>query len=234
MKNNNLKKFLGPENSTVREALLQHRLIYDLKMAAALRNYDLRIYEPDIDRDGYDLILDDGDDIGRFQVKSIFESETLKWSIRKRLLRLPRYVIDKFSFFPSPETNGLGGGFILIEAKSYNNNITVDYWYMDFYVIFAMRHGLVRKSNNRPSNKQIDSFVSKLFSGTGNEKIDIRKSFLIKLKGREELLVLMGMHSRCDGKCWINNLMEYLKNKGANKIGHKKMIEGTFKKLIVS
>lgn len=234
--NDKLIKFLGCKNSTVREAILKHRLIYDLKIAAALREYDLRVFEPDIDRDGYDLILDDGDDIRKLQVKSVFESETKKWAIRKRLLCLPRHLIEKFSFFPSPETEGYGGGFILIDAKSHNNDISVDYWYTDFYMIFAMRQGLVKKSSDGPSNKQIDNFVNELFSNTEtrNTKIDIGKSFLVKLKGKEELLALLGMHSRYYGKGWINNLIEYLKNNENSKIGHKKMIEETFKKLIVS
>lgn len=64
------KKPLGPSrlaqylreaaNSVGREKTFNYRLYFDLKLAAALGNYHLQVFQPDVDKDGYDLVLEDG------------------------------------------------------------------------------------------------------------------------------------------------------------------------------
>jgi hypothetical protein len=91
----------------LKRILLGHGLVRDLKVAAALRGYDLRIFVPDVDREGYDIVLDDGDDIMKFQVKSIYDSSTSSWKIQKGLLRPSRNLIKKLRLSPSPSTEGI-------------------------------------------------------------------------------------------------------------------------------
>jgi len=69
-----LEMFLsGSHRSTSREYILTTRLIHDLTVAAVARGYDLLVYLPTVDSDGFDVILDDRDRLVPIQVKSIVE-----------------------------------------------------------------------------------------------------------------------------------------------------------------
>ena len=71
---NNLESFLFKEkNSRTKESLVNYRLFYDLKLAAALDGYDLSLYTPDVDRDGFDIIIDDHDSVRKIQLKNGYE-----------------------------------------------------------------------------------------------------------------------------------------------------------------
>ena len=66
-----LASFLRAErNSKPREFLLTSRVIHDLMVAAAARNYNLLVYVQTVDSDGFDLILDDRDRFLPLQLKS--------------------------------------------------------------------------------------------------------------------------------------------------------------------
>ena len=57
---NCLKTFLSAyERSRSREYLLTTRLMHDLGVAAAVSGYDLLVYLPTVDADGFDVIFDD-------------------------------------------------------------------------------------------------------------------------------------------------------------------------------
>jgi len=232
MKNELLMFFKDSRNSVSREKILNLKLIYDLKVAAAIRNYDLRVFIPDVDREGYDLILDDGDDIRKYQIKSIVSAKTSSWDINKNLFRLPYYMIEKFNLTQSPETSGIGGGFVLIQADIRDSDIIFTYFYTDIYLILAMKYGLLKKSRLPSLNDVNKLLFSNIFSGRGKDKVKLTKSFLVKAKGKEELLALMGMHSRFEGKYWINNFIGYLNDSKSKKV-HQKLLEDIFKKIIV-
>ena len=86
---NPLREWMNePKNMHVREAILMHRLCFDLQLAAAQRGYYLNTYYDDVDHDGFDLIFDDQDTIKKTQVKTVeSESATQQWAIHKRILR---------------------------------------------------------------------------------------------------------------------------------------------------
>ncbi len=67
---------LEGENSRTKESLVNYRLFYDLKLAAALQGYDLSLYTPDVDRDGFDIILDDQDSVRKIQLKTVSNDST--------------------------------------------------------------------------------------------------------------------------------------------------------------
>ena len=84
-----LTSFLRAEkNSKSREFLLTSRVIHDLMVAAAARGYDLLVYVPTVDSDGFDLILDDRDTFLPLQLKSVIsDGKATEWAIHRKLLR---------------------------------------------------------------------------------------------------------------------------------------------------
>jgi hypothetical protein len=48
-------------NSVSRERIFHNKLFFDLKLAAARAGYHLSVFEPEVDRDAFDVFLDDGD-----------------------------------------------------------------------------------------------------------------------------------------------------------------------------
>lgn len=141
-----------PRNSTVRERLFNQKLFYDLKLAAAYRGYHLELFQPDVDRDGFDLMLSDSDDVFKIQIKTLFDSTTKQWSIRKRLLRPTRHWNEALGFESSPEGVGLGGGIVTIKpiVEADGSLKEVEYRYTDVLLIFAICHGLVPRHSVAP------------------------------------------------------------------------------------
>src|SRR2546422_277113 len=109
-----LASFLRAEkNSKPREFLLTSRVIHDLMVAAAARGYDLLVYAPTVDSDGFDLILDDRDRLLPLQLKSVISGgKTSEWAIHRKLLRPELHEIEWFGFEPSQCGEGRGGGVL--------------------------------------------------------------------------------------------------------------------------
>src|SRR5437588_13107452 len=119
-------------NSHAREALLMHRLCFDIQLAAARREYYLNLYYDDVDHDGFDLIFDDQDTVKKMQVKTVeANAGTGQWDIHKRILRPSFEHIEKLGFEPSPEGEGVEGGFILMHFDTAEPGIGVKYFYTD-------------------------------------------------------------------------------------------------------
>lgn len=131
-----LEKFLNdPKNMQAREALLMHRLFYDVKLAAARRGYYLNSYFDDVDNDGFDVIFDDQDCIKKIQVKSVgVNSTTQSWNIHKKILRPSIYLTNILGFDPSPEGVGTEGGVILIEFEDAGGGLEFAYYYSDCFI----------------------------------------------------------------------------------------------------
>src|ERR1043165_6959173 len=109
-----------PANSVTRERIFFHKLYFDLKLAAARRGYALTLFEPEVDRDAYDVMLDDGDTQRRVQLKTVLKTaKTAKWDSTKRFMRLEEVYGDRLGIAPSD--CGVGGGFILIEIDDTND-----------------------------------------------------------------------------------------------------------------
>jgi len=123
-KKTTLEKYLfAPENSHAKESLINNKLIYDLKLAAAQQGYFLNVYTPEVDKDGFDIIIDDQDQLIKVQLKTVMaKSDTSSWDIHKTLLRPDPYICEQLGFEPSPTGTGYQGGVILIEIEDSKND----------------------------------------------------------------------------------------------------------------
>jgi len=135
----------APDNSRTREALLRHRLAFDLCVAAARRGYALQVYSGEVDRDGFDIVLDDGDVLRKIQLKSVLSS-TKAWMISKKLLLPEPRDVERLGFMPEQSSSGLGGGAVLQEVfVEPNDNLTVRYSYTDAALLRAFEAGLLSR-----------------------------------------------------------------------------------------
>lgn len=150
---NELESFLYQEkNSRTKECLVNFRLFYDLKLAAALRGYDLSLYTPDVDRDGFDIIVDDHDSVRKIQIKTVLKnSSTTAWHIHKTMLRPDVEFCDQLGFEPSPFGTGVQGGVILMELEPKPSSMGLRYYYTDVFVVTALYLKIV---NRKPEIKK--------------------------------------------------------------------------------
>jgi hypothetical protein len=188
------KFFLDTRNSVTRERLLLHRLSFDLYVAAAKRGYALALFSIEVDREGYDLVLDDGDYEARLQLKSILSSSTTRvWKTVKHLLRPQLLVAEKLGFELSPEGVGLGGGIVLIEFNTESPSLHVTYGYTDVVILSAMARGWV--PGQESNRKQAETLLAELRKGSGAAKLEVPIGVFVRPKGPDELLALSGLHS---------------------------------------
>ena len=103
-----LSEFLdAPEMTVSREKMFNHLLFFELKFAAASCNYNLQMYQPEVDRDGHDIILEDNYRLASIQTKTVV-GNTESWRIRKRLLRPETRYISSFGL-TEPEGGEFAG-----------------------------------------------------------------------------------------------------------------------------
>lgn len=208
-----LRTFLSdPRNSLSREAILMHRLIYDAQVAAAARGYFLEIYHGEVDQAGFDVVLDDQDQLKRLQVKTVIDnSKTSSWSIHKTILRPDRQLVERMDFEPSPEGAGSQGGIVLMKVACHGLSIDVDYYYTDVFVLKAFDVGIISRS--QPLRKAaVKRVYNQLQRGKSHDKIKICKSVFLKAKSPDHLLALAGLHSNCN-TMWPQSLLDFLTTK---------------------
>jgi len=232
-----LQSFLRAErNSKSREFLLTSRVIHDLMVAAAARNYDLLVYTPTVDSDGFDLILDDRDKFLPLQLKSVISGgKAAQWAIHRKLLRPEIHEIEWFGFEPSPCGEGRGGGVLLIEVKPQESTTDVIYRYTDLRILTALWLGLVKISS--PSVKRLERLRNELASDPGG-KVKVPRSAFLTTKSPEHFLALAGLHSRYHTS-WPHLIYQYARYIYAgdelpapeNKI--REMIQEEIRKLII-
>ena len=208
-------------NSTVREAIFNYRLFYDIKIASAKNNNDVQIYLPEIDNKGYDIIIDDNDTFKPFQVKTVNKVTSKgKWDLHKTLIRptgeLSLLLYDELS----PATSGIQGGFILINPvlnKDKTDVKEVDYYYTDIVLITCFLHGFIKKY--KTSQQSAERFLKELIQGKSHDKIQVPIHFLVKAKDANSLLALCDLHSTNQSAYLSSYLNKYLKatsEKGKN------------------
>lgn len=224
------------KNSVVREKLINYKVFFEIKLAAARKQADINIYIPEIDKDGYDLVLDDGDIIKPFQLKgSNSSSKTSKWKIQKNLFRPNPINTQLLNYEQSPEGDGVEGGFILVNLKIKENDIeTFEFFYTDVFILKAFELGLVRYNNSSYQSK-IHNLISELHKGYRNEKVVVSKSQLVKVKSMDHLLALADLPSIYHNQ-WQSNFKNYLSDKIKNQLADnsKKDLLATLKQLIES
>jgi hypothetical protein len=74
------------DNCVTRERIYFHKRAFDLQLAAARKEYHLQLFEPEVDRDGFDAVLNDGIYERHIQVKTV-SGTTKSGDIRRQLLR---------------------------------------------------------------------------------------------------------------------------------------------------
>ena len=169
----NTETWLGTsENSKTREQLFLHRLCYDITLAAARRQNVLAILTVDIDRYGWDLALDDGDNHIRLQLKTVHKNATTaNWKVRKRLLRPEHGLQEELGFENSPEGTGLGGGFLLIEYNhTTDETIKVKYHYASALTLTALDRRLTGTTAQQTQARKV---LGRLRKGSGTESLNL-------------------------------------------------------------
>jgi len=199
---NTLENYLfEPRNSQSRESLINNKLLYDLKLAAAENGYFLNSYLTEVDKDGFDIIFDDGDVFSKVQLKTVMkDASTLNWKIHKRLIRPTMYTCESFGFESSPEGIGYQGGIVLIEIDA-SKNFNVKYYYTDVTILCGFRDSLL-DVKNPPSEKAIKTLFTELNKGFGSEKVSISKMFFIEAYNPSSLLALIGLHGTITNPMW--------------------------------
>lgn len=191
-----LEEFLTESRNThAREEIFVHRLLLDIKTAAASRGYYLNSYFDNVDHDGFDVIFDDQDYLKKVQLKTVgATSATSAWEIHKRLLRPSLQNADGLGFEPSPEGLGTEGGVILMEFWDEDGELKVFYYYTDVFVVTLFRCGLVTHVDGR-SQAAVSKLGQRLSQGSGKEQVSVPKAAFLKANGASQLLSLMGLHS---------------------------------------
>jgi hypothetical protein len=196
---NPLREWMNEKaNLHAREAILMHRLCFDIQLAAARRGYYLNTYYDDVDHDGFDLIFDDQDTLKKMQVKTVaVNAGTGQWDIHKRILRPCLEHISKLGFECSSEGEGVEGGFILMQFDTEQPDVGVKYFYTDLYVWLAFDCGVIERQHGG-SRKAVDDCIKDLQCGLGDQRVGVPWALMLEAKGPDELLALGGLHSRAE------------------------------------
>jgi hypothetical protein len=222
----NFEDFLNDKNSRLREAILNYRLFYDLKLAAAFKGYNLNIFIPDVDREGYDIIIDNECVIRKLQLKTVLKSvKTSEWDILKMILcpddkfinLLDSNVDNEFMnfFYFSGDVvyrTFMPGGVILMELEPEDEDkLNVIYYYTDIFIISALKNAMVKRKPAIQENV-LNKFIRKLKLLKPDQKKSVSKSFFVRVKSPGALLDLIGFCGK-DGHPWfIDFLRIYKKN----------------------
>jgi hypothetical protein len=175
-----------------REAMLMHKLIYDCRLAFAEVETRLQVLTGEVDHDGFDVMLDDGDTRKQFQVKTVY-GKASTWKLHRRLLRPTSDEADNFAYESSPAGIGIGGGFILQElAVSPTGGMSVKYYYTDLFILRAFDLDLLHLRGAKKDRKAGDLFHA-LERGHGT--IAIPKCALFPAKDAVDLLALAGFNT---------------------------------------
>lgn len=209
--------FAAPLNQTTRERIFFDRLSFDLKIAAARLEYHLHIYEPDVDRDGFDFIVEDQDLNRRWlQMKSRLDDGATSWDILVDLLRpeasvrLPcetanRKPPEDAASMPydfAYAAAGRGGGVVLIEIDSSTPYGEVTYSYTDIHIIAAIsQRFLIERPWAGPGRRscateKAEKIMEQLRELEPAGTVALAKSMFIRLARPDDLLTLMALRTR--------------------------------------
>lgn len=205
----NLRRFFAePVNTVTRERIFFNRLSFDLKIAAARAGYHLHLYEPDVDRDGFDIVVEDQEGfVGWFQLKAVLRSAaTASWETTAGFIRPQVELGDMLGL--APVECGRGGGVILIEIDDGTDKGDVVYSYTDFAILtaFAERYLLERPAEGKrgrgrpPTTRQVaaSTVLASIAKGTRDDTISLPRAAFVELASPDALLPVMGLWNNSD------------------------------------
>jgi len=207
-----VKFFEDKHNNASREKMFFNRLYFDLKLAAAHRNYALTVFSPEVDRDGYDVSLDDGDLDRRFQLKTVLKSSaTANWDIHKRVLRPSTDYARRLGFSQSQAGVGLQGGVILIRIDNSDEGCPVNYLFTDVFIISAFADGLIHDPKDGYRRTQAKNVLSKLHTlNEGKDLVSIPINLFVEVKNPSCLLAIVGLQSAEQSHQWYGTFLSAL------------------------
>lgn len=198
--------FKAPVNTTTRERIFFSRLSFDLKIAAARAGYHLHLYEPDVDRDGFDIVLEDEDTTRQVQTKAVLSSVgTSGWDITAGLLRAS--VEDQDVYQIAPVEAGRGGAVVLIEIDASDQQGKVTYSYTDYEILTAIAEGYLQATPPPPrpgpkpasAREEAQSVLQQLWRVERNSKVTLSRRLFVRLTNPDQLLGMIGMRSNWAG-----------------------------------
>jgi len=204
MIDNFLTNILADSAQTVtREKMINDRLEYELKLASFRGGIPLQIFSPEVDREGYDIILSSDINLYYLQIKStIRKNNRNQWTfpvhksiLRPNLLYCDRYRIDLAD-------SGLGGGILLIVFSVNNNTLEFSYYFTSYEII---KLKVLEMIDSTAQMDKILVIVNALFD-RGNKELTLSKACFVKLKGPDELLAICGLHSKYDDMQWMTDV----------------------------
>lgn len=206
-----LKSFLkADENTVTRERLLFHRFCFDMYLAAAKARYPLAVLSIEVDREGFDVVLDDGDRERRIQLKA-FDGDTKSWDSTKRFLRPEGMLGQSLGFKTNIEGIGVGGAFVVMGYDTNDPELQLRYLFCDAHILTAFAKGWVPRKQQKGRGKKAgdpntaEKYLDELNTGIGSEGVSIPKGLFVEAKGPDELLALLEMHSLKDHQ-WCSML----------------------------
>ena len=183
---------------------MYHHLYYEMKLASFREGVDLRIFKPDVDRDGFDLFLESEDWARKLQTKVVQRgAQTSSWSIHKRFLRPNLAFCEQHGLPPTVAGDGLGGAVLLIDAFCEGDRIQVGYRFFDITILTARRLGLIVTSvaNSPKISESLDELSSESLSGG----MYVRSWMFVHVKSTDALLALLGLRSSLNSS-WFNTI----------------------------
>lgn len=185
-------------NSVSRERMFYNRLYYDLKLAAARRDYAITLYEPEVDRDGFDIVLDDGDTTRFVQLKTVLTSaKTATWDIAKRFLQPDLAYCKDLGI--APGDCGKGGAVVLIYIEINGDEAEVSYRVTDYFIMRMLSSGMVTSSAKRlvlgKRAEIVHNIWRSLHHGSGRDSVALPKGCFVWAAGTDQLLSLLSLHS---------------------------------------
>jgi hypothetical protein len=208
-----LSRFLQESaNSVSREVLFAHRVTYELKLGSALSGWDLRVYRPDVDRDGFDLLIEQAS-VARFlQLKTVqHRAATRRWKVRTHLLHPSTRRSGRLRFrLPALGLgDGLDGGVVLTDFSVVNESVDVTFRFFDLAVAAAHVCELTAGVRARARARDAAKFLESVRKANGRGSVIIPASMFIRVPTAEGLLSLLGMRTRYRGSWAYNTLRAY-------------------------
>lgn len=196
-------------NSHAREELLNYRLLFDMKLAAASHGYHLLTYHSSVDHDGFDIIFDDHHTVRKVQIKTVSHDVTTQsWQIHRSILRPNRNNWDHLGLYHTGAADdtdcGVEGGVILMEFDPTHPDLPVTYFYTDIYVISAIALGHLQRS--KKTITAAENLRTQLPNRKLTDKISVVKKLFIKAAAPSNLLALLSLHSS-DRINWQNRVI---------------------------